>query len=301
MIDTPDWNDMRWILAVARAGSLSAAARRLGVSQSTMSRRIRALEDRGIRPFAPDGRPTPLGEALIALAGRMEAAHAEALAAVSGDPRPIRIAACEVTARSGALSEALRGWRGAPVALQVHDDLFALDASDYDLLVSPLDSVPETVEGVVVDEIRWGLYAAPAYLAEHPLRPGGNDLSGHRVIRASGSLARIAARRWFEGQGGAVSFLASSPAAQAEAAARGQGIALLPVPLGDADPRLRLAGPAGCAPAPIWAVAARGVADSPRIAGFLRWLRRAARAAAPLAPGAASRQDRAAGGNGEAG
>lgn len=182
----------------------------------------------------------------------------------------------------------------------MHDDLFALDASDDDLLVSPLDSVPETVERVVVDEIRWGLYAAPAYLAEHPLRPGGNDLSGHKVIRASGSLARIAAWRWLEGQGGAVSFLAFSPAAQAEAAARGQGSRSCQCHW--ARPITVCSWPARPdAHPPRSGRWRRGAWPTARIAGFLRWLRRAARVAAPLAPGAASRQDRAAGGNGEAG
>ncbi len=40
-----DWSDVRIFLAVARSGSLSGAAQRLGMSQPTMGRRLRALED----------------------------------------------------------------------------------------------------------------------------------------------------------------------------------------------------------------------------------------------------------------
>src|SRR5690606_41180232 len=42
----PDWNDLRDVLLMAEAKSLSEAARRAGVSQSTMSRRLVAIEDR---------------------------------------------------------------------------------------------------------------------------------------------------------------------------------------------------------------------------------------------------------------
>src|SRR6185369_9492994 len=41
---TYDWNDLQCFLAVARARSALAAARKLGVSQSTTARRIEALE-----------------------------------------------------------------------------------------------------------------------------------------------------------------------------------------------------------------------------------------------------------------
>lgn len=39
-----DWNDLRYFLAVARTGRVTAAARRLGVNHSTVERRVSALE-----------------------------------------------------------------------------------------------------------------------------------------------------------------------------------------------------------------------------------------------------------------
>ena len=36
------WDDLRYILAIGRAGTLAAAARRLGVDQTTMARRLAA-------------------------------------------------------------------------------------------------------------------------------------------------------------------------------------------------------------------------------------------------------------------
>ena len=41
-----DWNDLRYLLAIAREGSTLAAAKALGVSQPTVQRRLAALEER---------------------------------------------------------------------------------------------------------------------------------------------------------------------------------------------------------------------------------------------------------------
>jgi DNA-binding transcriptional LysR family regulator len=77
-----NWDDLRTFLAIARQGTLSAAARTLGVTQPTMGRRLAAMEARtGARLFQrlPEGYAlTPLGEAVL---GNAERAEAEVLAA----------------------------------------------------------------------------------------------------------------------------------------------------------------------------------------------------------------------------
>ena len=72
-----DWNDLRHVLAVARAGALALAARGLGVNETTVARRIACAEQSlGSRLFdRVDGKmtPTEAGERVIARAERMEA------------------------------------------------------------------------------------------------------------------------------------------------------------------------------------------------------------------------------------
>lgn len=72
-----DWDDVRYFLAVARAGSVRAAAQRLGVNHATVLRRVGQLEDRlGVQMFEklPSGyRITSAGEEVLELADRMEA------------------------------------------------------------------------------------------------------------------------------------------------------------------------------------------------------------------------------------
>jgi DNA-binding transcriptional LysR family regulator len=71
-----EWDDLRFVLAVGRAGTLAGAARRLGVNQTTVARRIAAAESTlGCRLFRRvDGilHPTKSGEAAIASAARIE-------------------------------------------------------------------------------------------------------------------------------------------------------------------------------------------------------------------------------------
>lgn len=72
-----DWDDVRYFLAVARGGSVRAAAERLGVNHATVLRRIAQLEERlGVQMFEklPSGyRLTAAGEEVLEFADQMEA------------------------------------------------------------------------------------------------------------------------------------------------------------------------------------------------------------------------------------
>jgi len=102
-----DWDDVRVFLAVIRAGSYSRAAQRMGTRQSTVSRRIHALEHRlGTKLFDHRGhgmRATPAAETMVPHVERMEA---EALALerglVDADAAPQGVV--RVTASEGLIS-----------------------------------------------------------------------------------------------------------------------------------------------------------------------------------------------------
>ena len=71
-----DWDDIKYLLSVARCGSTLAAARALGVNQSTVHRRLAELERRLGHPLASRHstgyRLTAFGEALLPAAERVE-------------------------------------------------------------------------------------------------------------------------------------------------------------------------------------------------------------------------------------
>src|SRR5258708_10907192 len=94
-----DWDHIRCFLAVHREGSLRAAARRLGVDQTTAGRRVAALEQQlGAKLFVktPTGYlTTPAGEALLASAERLSG-QANAIGRHAADlatqlARPVRL------------------------------------------------------------------------------------------------------------------------------------------------------------------------------------------------------------------
>lgn len=98
-----DWNDLRYFLAVAQGGSLSSAAQQLGVSVSTVSRRIDTLEQslklRLFRPHRDGYDLTPDGQGLLPAADQAAAEmhHFERKAkGADGRATPVRIEAPEL-------------------------------------------------------------------------------------------------------------------------------------------------------------------------------------------------------------
>ncbi|TJW42980.1 MAG: LysR family transcriptional regulator, partial [Mesorhizobium sp.] len=92
----PDWNDLRYFLAAARAGTLSGAARALGVRHTTISRRLTALEGAlGVslvvrRPHGIE--ITPLGRKLLPLGDDLERAMQALTALVRSGKNRVRLA-----------------------------------------------------------------------------------------------------------------------------------------------------------------------------------------------------------------
>ena len=89
-----DWDDVRYFLAVARGGSVRAAAERLGVNHSTVLRRIAQLEERlGAHMFEklPSGyRLTAAGEEVLEFANQMEASSHQLETRVFGRDQSVR-------------------------------------------------------------------------------------------------------------------------------------------------------------------------------------------------------------------
>ncbi|UGQ48415.1 LysR family transcriptional regulator [Massilia endophytica] len=126
-MNTPDWNDLRFFVAVHMAGSLSGAARACGVEHSTVARRLEALEAAlGVRLFdrLPRGWSlTQAGHELMPHAQRMEEDLHALMRAASGS------AELKGTVRVSA-PPALAAWLLAP---RLRDALPALGSIELDL------------------------------------------------------------------------------------------------------------------------------------------------------------------------
>ncbi len=273
-----DWGDLQTILSIARNGSLSAAARQLGLSQSTLSRRLQAIEtrlDRQLFERGADGRfiANDTGAILIAAATRMNEDFEKANLALTGVRMPIRLASCEVVAKS-IVMPMLSAWttqNGAQVELGVYDNLFDLPSADFDVLVTPLESAPDDMIGRHIGNIQWGLYRARNARFSTTNSDCESGLDGFAVIRASGSLAEIGVYRWFTELGGSVALSASSPMAMMEGCRQGTGIALLPRGLADGDDRLERLDVASPPASHVWILVRKATARQRRVRQFLNF------------------------------
>ena len=288
----PDWNDLRDILLITDAGSLSGAARLAGISQSTMSRRLAAIEAHGQPVFLRDetGRMSPnaRGADLVTAAREMAAIYDRVKARLTDAPPPLRIASCEMLSRLF-LAPQVQAWAmraDSAAEMSVHDDVYALDPESYDVMLAPMATAPERSTGQVLGWLSMALYAAPSYVAAHRIRGRLETLDGQGVIRASRALADVESYRWLARMGGNVTLLSPNVPTMMEACAAGLGVALLPLELAGNDARLLpLEGPKA-PPCEIWAVADSQAGNDPRIAGFLKWARAEFRAThSELRPG----------------
>ncbi|MCV0396259.1 MAG: LysR family transcriptional regulator [Rhizobiaceae bacterium] len=174
----PDWNRARAFLATAEVGSLSAAARRLGLTQPTLSRQVAALEaELGILLFERIGKKlvlTEAGESLLEHARAMgEAALAMGFAA-SGRAQAIEgrvtISATDGYAAYLLPQIAARIRREAPqvtLVIVASNSLSDLQRREADIAIRHVRPEGDNLIGRLVRESTAHFYASRPWLARH--------------------------------------------------------------------------------------------------------------------------------------
>ena len=242
---TWQWDDVRFFLAVARAGSLSGAARVLGVGHVTVGRRITILERRlGVTLLhrTPDGFVvTPAGDAALRQCIAMEnaaldleriAAGRDSLAAGS-----IRLTATEALARqviAPAIAELRKSYPDLRIDLAVGVRSLDIARREADLAIRVGRPSGSGLVCRKLGEVGYSLYASCAYLAEHRTPQRGKGLAGHQLITFTGAPAATSPFFMNESLDGArIALRCDNPLIQLQAAANGIGIAELACFLGD--------------------------------------------------------------------
>jgi len=236
-----DWNDLRSYLAVARSGRLTAAAQKLQVDHTTLSRRLSALEH-ALKAKLFDRSPsgytlTEQGQRLLPTAEEMERLAIAAQEMVGGS------AACvEGTVRIGA-PEGFGSYFLAPriaalkslypellVQLVAASAVFSLSRRDADVVVSVARPPAGRLIVSKLTDYDLALYAAPAYLDGHaPIRTAA-DLTGHSFVSYIGELLHFPELDFLQhvAPGGATSVESSNLLAQLRATLAGAGLCVLP-------------------------------------------------------------------------
>ena len=250
-----DWNDIRYFLAIAEAGTLAGAGRVLGVQHSTVGRRLDALEHAlGVSLFTrtPEGLiPTDAGREIILLAKDAGRALAAIELRVGGaDTRiegSVRLATSE--AFSGLMIRILSELKDLHPDLTV--DILSgnrpldLTRGEADIAVRAVATHQPDLIARKIGEAGWSLYASETYVGRLGIPASAADLGGHELIDFDEAMAGVPAAEWFRehGQGARVVLRGNSIIAVLNAAVAGMGIAGLPCFVADAEPGLRRVAP----------------------------------------------------------
>lgn len=280
-----DWNDLRYLLAVGRHGSTNAAARALGVSQSTVQRRITELERQLghalVSRHATGYALTPLGHELLPLVERV-AADIDALEhrvrRTAPDGREIIRLTCPepVVGRLRPLIERFQqSHAGYKVEFVTSDRYLDLLNGDADVAFRSGDTEDALIGMAVADSI-WGVFASTTYVeANGPLQAAA-DIARHSVVALDESMAGHRLMLWLMqvAPDAEIVTRSNSILGLVQAVKSGIGIAPLPVPIAEEAGLVAVLGPIPEL-ARTWKLLTHpALRDAPRIAAFFDFIGR---------------------------
>ena len=243
-----NWDDLRFVLAVADSGSVASAARQLGVNHTTVLRRIQTFEEANkIRLFErlPAGYvPTAEGEQMVAAARKVDETVGALERRMAGQDLKlegvIRLTSTE-SLMNAVLYRHLATFRQQhpriAIELALSSDRLSLTKRDADVAIRASGQIPDPLIGERIADVGVAIYGSRTYLDNHsedPLAPG------HAWLGVDEMLMNSAAAHWLRRHVAdeqvvlrADSFVALSLAAKAH-----MGLAVLPCCLGDGAPDL---------------------------------------------------------------
>jgi DNA-binding transcriptional LysR family regulator len=267
MNSDPDWALYRTLLAVLDEGSLSAAARRLGMTQPTVARHVDALEaalgadlfvrsQRGLDPTDLARSLRPQAQVMAATAAALLRTASGTLGAVAGT---VRISASDVVGVEHLppiLAALRRDHPALMIELSLSDRLDDLLMREADIAVRMTEPTQSTLLAKRLPSVEIGFHAHRDYLERRGIPTTMADLSAHDLIgydTETPVLRAMAARLPpLDRQGFALR--ADSNLAQLAAIRTGFGIGLCQVRIAQRDPALIRVLPTVALALPLWIV-----------------------------------------------
>ncbi|CAN7726082.1 LysR family transcriptional regulator [Bosea sp. LjRoot9] len=252
-----DWNDLKPFLAVAQHQSMIAAGKSLGLSQSTVQRRLSELERRIGRALIvrhPAGyRLTADGLSLLPMAQKVARAVAELERYLDDTAREfdgvIRVTCPEPLVLRIVQSKLLDAFHARHPKLRVEfvtsDRYLDLSQGEADVAFRSGDTDDELVGRKIADSL-WAIYASPDYVERHGRPATVQDMTQHPLVGFETTFSSHRMLTWLTEVAPAARFAVrnNSVLGLVSAVKSGAGIGPLPTALGDADDGLvRILGP----------------------------------------------------------
>jgi DNA-binding transcriptional LysR family regulator len=282
-----DSGDIDLLLSVAQTGSLSGAARRLGVAVSTIGRRLDALEATlGLRLVdrrMNGARLTPGGERIAALAepvaeGLARIGRAAAAMRQGGGRESVVVSATEFIVSdvlAPALPRLYDQHPGITVTLRSEAALVSLAAREADVAVRMSRPEGNSLLAKKLPEQRLGLFASAAYVSERD--PARLELRLEKLLVYDDSYGRLPELDWLGAAGleASVALRTGSTRALVAATAAGAGIGLLPDWAGRLAGLVEIPPPADIPGRSPWLIVHRDLRRLPSIRAVHAWIVRA--------------------------
>lgn len=281
------WDDLKPFLAVARTGSTLAAAKSLGVNQTTVARRLSALEEAlGTRLFdrvQSGARLTEAGRDLVSPAERVEAAMTALTEQMGARGRrlagTVRVTTNETVANvivTPAIAAFREAYPDIGVEMHVSDRHFDLRAGEADVAIraggrpTELDLVARRLTTTP-----WFVYAGRSYVARHGAPESVEALNDHQLIGCDGVLANLPGNAWLRRQAprARTPCTCNNLANLFQVVRSGLGVAPLPRLGSEGDPELvRLFEVPDAREMAIWSIVHETLRDAPRVRAFVDFL-----------------------------
>jgi DNA-binding transcriptional LysR family regulator len=305
-----DWNDLKYFLAVVRAGSTLAAAKSLRVNQSTIHRRLQELERQLgcelVRRHPAGYRLTELGESVRAHAMRVETAVADferSISAGSNETKgTVRVTCPEVLGPrliSARLIERFNAsYPDVRIEFVMSDRILELGSDDADIAIRAKRPTEGALIGRKIADSPWAVYASRSYIARHGSIEKAVEIDRHAVVMFAGPLSDHPAVRWLKSvaPNAHVAARANSIAALLPSVKSGAGVALLPVIVGDNEKDLvRILDLGPDMATPFYLLTHKDLRRTPRVRAFFDFIIEHLDEVRPLlAPGGPNRSKRGA-------
>jgi DNA-binding transcriptional LysR family regulator len=280
-----DWDDFRVFLSVARAGTLSAAARLLQVDQSTISRRLATLEETaGARLFDRTPKGYVLTLAGEAVRSRVEELESQALGIerqlLGQDSQPtghVRLAASDSFAAwflAPRLAPFYTRFPGIRLELVTGNQPVNLARREADISLRLSKPKEPNLIARRLGQAAWSVYASSGYLLRYGKPSLRARLRGQRVVGLDPELRGTVGARWLAKQGSlaVVSLTCNSLLSQAAAVVAGIGLSPLPCLFGDREPTLERIVPRTIGHHDLWLVVHPDVRKNARVRAVMDYL-----------------------------
>jgi DNA-binding transcriptional LysR family regulator len=282
-----DWNDLRYFLGVADHGSTLAAGRAMRVSQTTVARRIAALEAAVGFPLFEKRQAgytlTPAGEELVERARQVEIAASAFAEAAGAEKREtsgtVRITTQEIFAVT-LLAPMLRELhdRHPEILIELDDSQSFRDLGEGEADIALRSAMGDLGSGVVGRRLGgddWTLYCSRDYAAQHGVPTTRAELKEHAFIGGGGPKLWRAYSAWLHelGLDDRVIMHHASAMGMMSAIRSGLGIAVLPAIVADAEPDLiQCVPPKAGHGRSMWLVTHERVRHTPRVRAAIDFL-----------------------------